>query len=202
MRTLLGDVKLNWIKKKLRETKDVPGDVIEVGVYQGGCLYEMYKIVRDEWSQGKTVFGYDTFEGLPNESEKDEGTTLKQNQFYASLYEVTENLAKNGVSVLSPNSKIRLIKGMYPHTNLTLSISFAHLDVDFYQSTFDSLMFIGHRLSPGGIIVCDDYNYYETPGVTKAVHTFKEVCQDMKDLKDFHFKFEGNQAFITNNGGI
>src|SRR5438876_647734 len=43
-------------------------------------------------------------------------------------------------------------------------ISFAHIDVDIYQSILDSLNFIYPRMISGGFIVFDDYGFPTCPG--------------------------------------
>jgi hypothetical protein len=45
---------------------------------------------------------------------------------------------------------------------------FVHIDVDLYQPTRDSLEFFYPRMSPGGMIVCDDYGYVNCPGAKQA----------------------------------
>ena len=46
---------------------------------------------------------------------------------------------------------------------------FVHIDVDLYQPTRDSLEYFYPRLTPGGMIVCDDYNW---PGARKAIEEY------------------------------
>ena len=40
----------------------------------------------------------------------------------------------------------------------------AHIDVDVYQSAADVLDWVWPRLSPGGVVVFDDYGFPATPG--------------------------------------
>ena len=42
--------------------------------------------------------------------------------------------------------------------------SFIHIDVDLHRPTYDSAEFFYERLSPGGIILCDDYGSLLCPG--------------------------------------
>ena len=46
---------------------------------------------------------------------------------------------------------------------------FAHVDVDLYQPTKASFEYFWSRLVPGGVIVCDDYNW---SGAKRAVEEF------------------------------
>ena len=50
--------------------------------------------------------------------------------------------------------------------------SLAHVDVDLYQPTLESMEFFYPRLSAGGILVCDDYGSRKCPGAYKAVNEF------------------------------
>jgi O-methyltransferase len=43
-----------------------------------------------------------------------------------------------------------------------------HLDVDLYESTKDCLEYFVPRLAPGGVIVLDDYDAPNCPGVRMA----------------------------------
>ena len=61
--------------------------------------------------------------------------------------------------------------------------AFAHIDVDLYQPTRDSLEFMFPRLLPGGAIVVDDYGYSQFPGAQKAVNEFLEST-------DYHMFYE------------
>ena len=49
---------------------------------------------------------------------------------------------------------------------------FVHLDVDLFQPTLDSLSFFYDKMSPGGIILCDDYGFITCPGARKAMNSF------------------------------
>ena len=48
-------------------------------------------------------------------------------------------------------------------------ISFAYLDGDYYHSVRDPLKLIWGRLSPGAIVLVDDYANEALPGAAKAV---------------------------------
>ena len=52
------------------------------------------------------------------------------------------------------------------------SIAFAFLDGDFYESILTSLKLVWPRMSPGGVVLIDDYQRPELPGVERAVHDF------------------------------
>lgn len=145
--------------------KHLPGNAIEVGVYQGGSL----KVIAQAMPH-KTVYGYDTFEGLPVEKSSDKEVHKPGEFSDTSLESVTSNLGNCGVR----NFKLR--KGLFPDClgenegpNL---LCFAHLDVDFEQATRECLEWVASRLCSGGIIVIDDYDWQNCPMVKPVVDEF------------------------------
>jgi len=50
--------------------------------------------------------------------------------------------------------------------------SFAHVDLDLYQSIKDCCAFVYPRLAPGGFMVFDDYGFPNNPGARRAVDEF------------------------------
>lgn len=156
LNTLLSTAKLGFIAKMLMSTRDVPGDIIEVGVFEGGGLFSLTALAKG-W--GKRFVGYDTFEGLPAPGPMD--THHKQGEFKSNF----DALKK----LFSDNPQVELIRGIFPDTSLFRPVSFCHLDVDFYKGTLLSLKHLEEHLSPGGIVVLDDVDYPNTPGVRMAV---------------------------------
>jgi hypothetical protein len=49
-----------------------------------------------------------------------------------------------------------------------------HIDTDLYQPTVACLDYFGDRMSPGGVIVIDDYASRKCPGVPKAVSEYMD----------------------------
>ena len=133
---------------------------IEVGTWKGGVS----AIVAHANSK-KNVEYYlcDTFEGVVKSSKKD--TFFKDKEYSdASIEDV-----KSATSLI--NSKVNLVSGTFPESfkniNLKHPISFAHIDVDTYNSAKDSIDFILNNSVKGAVIVLDDYGGWFTDGVTK-----------------------------------
>jgi len=145
-------------------TYDVDGDIAEVGVYSGGSA----KVINEYKNKKKTLFLFDTFEGLKDCCEKD-GEYL-QNGFFTHDYEHVKKMFEGDDSVV-------LVKGYFPESTNTLidntKFSFIHLDVDTYQSTLNCLNYFYDKINKGGIIVVHDYtNNNQTEGVPLAVNEF------------------------------
>lgn len=51
-------------------------------------------------------------------------------------------------------------------------IALLRLDTDFYESTAHELRYLYPRLTLGGVLICDDYNFWE--GARKAIDDYFE----------------------------
>lgn len=144
-----------------RNSKKVPGDIAEVGVYKGGTA----KLICEEKGE-KSLHLFDTFEGLPEIKDIDKSKHRK-GQYPSNYYEVKKYL-KN-------YPKVNFYQGIFPSTADQVKdkkFSFVHLDVDIYESTLEALKFFFPRMSKGGVIISHDY--VMAPGVRKAFDEFFE----------------------------
>ncbi len=164
--------------------KKIDGDVLECGVWKGGCIGLMDEYLRINNSK-KKIYAYDTYDGMSIPSEYDidfrgiQITEMVINEYeniygYPKKNEVISNLKILG----SKLDKIKFIEGMVEKTlmdkkNIPEKISLMRLDTDFYQSTRTELEILYPLLSKGGILIIDDYGHFE--GARKAVDEyFKE----------------------------
>jgi hypothetical protein len=87
----------------------------------------------------------------------------------ASLEEVKSNLLNLGY----PNDRIFFIQGKVEDTiplQIPENISILRLDTDFYESTRHELDHLFPRLSEGGVLIVDDYGFWQ--GQKKAVDEY------------------------------
>ena len=171
-----GGSNINIILALLDRTRDVPGDVAECGVFKGGSLTAIALYLREN-RLAKHVYGLDSFQGFDGSVQKDielggaEDREKRVGGFAGtSLAEVGAKLA--GLRLLDT---ITLIPGYFSHTLGTLpstSFSFVHLDCDIYDSYKQTLQYFYPRMSPGGIILFDEYNDPPWPGCNLAVDKF------------------------------
>lgn len=163
---------------KLKEIKDIEGDVIEFGVFRGGSLLAMAR------NTNKTIYGLDTFEGLPMLS-KDDGLILKL--YRESMNDNNFNKVKK---VFENYSNVMLLKGLVKQSLLYFESNkfcFAYVDLDLYEGTKQALEFLIPRMNKGGIIVIDDFYSKIYTGVKKAVLEF---------FKEENFIKNGSQVYI------
>jgi O-methyltransferase len=168
-------------------SRSVVGDVVEFGCFVGTTSVFLAKRLK---TTEKALFLYDSFEGLPPKSIEDEspaGYQFKAGELLATKKQLIHNLKQ--VHVPMP----RIIKGwfhMLEKTDVPNKICFAFLDGDYYHSIMDPLNLIWDHLTPGAIIVVDDYANEALPGAAKAVdewlRTHKGVLQVEHSLAIIH----------------
>ncbi len=137
------------------------GEIAEVGVYRGGTARLLARSCP-----GKTVHLFDTFSGMPETDEKID--IHKKDDFSDSSIESVRGFLKDC-------PEVSLHPGLFPASAESLrnrSFSFAHIDVDIYQSALQSLEFFYPRMVSGGIVVIDDYGWEGCPGIKQALDEF------------------------------
>lgn len=144
----------------------VPGDVTEFGCYVGTTsVYLAERLKNTE----RTLWLYDSFEGLPPKTAEDSspaGEQFKTGELLATKKQLILNLKQGHV----PMPRIR--KGWFSDltsVDVPEKVAFAFLDGDYYHSVKDPLKLLWPRLSPGAIVVVDDYANEALPGAAKAV---------------------------------
>jgi len=163
----------------VKSTVDIEGDIAEVGVYKGGSA----RIICEARSSSKSVYLFDTFEGLPYVVDKDIDEEYKKGHGATSFDATKEYLAEY--------DNVYFYKGIFPHTASSVKdkvFSFVNIDVNVYRSTLDCLEFFWPRMSRGGIILSHDYTH---KGVKKAFDEF------FKDKPEVVIKLFGSHCMIV-----
>lgn len=145
---------------------DVGGDVVEFGCYVGTTSVPLGRRLM---STDKTLFVYDSFEGLPDKTHQDASPTGLQfvaGELAASKKQLINNFRRANVPL--PTIVKAWFSDVTP-TQVPDVISFAYLDGDYYHSVRDPLRLIWDRLAPGAIVVVDDYANEALPGAARAV---------------------------------
>ncbi|HVX12702.1 MAG TPA: TylF/MycF/NovP-related O-methyltransferase [Pirellulales bacterium] len=178
--------------------RNVPGDIIECGCWRGHSSFMISKLIAES-GQKRTFHIFDSFEGgLSDRTTEDSGLFAPQSaeavkQQKQAFYSTEEEVR----STLAPFDFYKLYPGWIPDRFPEVaerSIALVNIDVDLYQPIRDSLRFFYPRLSPGGVIVVDDYGTTDWPGATKAVDEF------LKE-NDVTFSIETlGSMVIVNNG--
>lgn len=154
-RSLLSPNKLAVIRDEVQATNHLPGDLAELGVYRGGSA----KLIAHS-ARGATLHLFDTFEGLPEADEFGEhGAGDFRDTAFADVKQFLQG------------SNATIHRGIFPFTaDDGARYRFVHLDADTYQSTVAALCYFVPRMVAGGRIILDDFGWWATPGVAKALH--------------------------------
>lgn len=193
--------RLNKLLAHYELYKDIvglPGAIVECGVYKGASL-SRFAGFRNllENDHSRKIYGLDAFGEFPRS-----GVTSEADQVFIEKFEAAGG---GGISEEDLNealsakgfSNFELLKGdvfqtipelisWEPH----LRIAMLHLDMDVYEPTrFAIDQFLPH-MTPGGLIVFDDYNSVE--GATRAAD---ELCKS-HNLQVLKLPFYNVPAFI------
>jgi O-methyltransferase len=175
--TMIGLVRLNQLQAAIEDviTNNVPGDLIEAGVWRGGACIFMRGVLAAHHVTDRTVWVADSFEGLPRPSGEypidSSGIAFwEDNTLAISQEEVEKNFAKYGLL----DSQVRFLKGWFKDTLPTAPfdrLSILRLDGDMYESTIQTLVALYRKVSPGGYVIVDDYGGIE--GSCAAVEDYR-----------------------------
>lgn len=152
----------------------IAGDIVECGVWNGGSAAVMGAASIGEISQEelRTIWLFDSFEGLPPPGEKD-GDLEKRNYFpgwnRGDITLVQEIFTRIGY----PREKVKIVPGWFNETLIREPIQdivILHIDADWYDSVKIVLDVLYDRIVPGGFVVLDDYGLW--PGCRRAVSDY------------------------------
>jgi O-methyltransferase len=137
---------------------DVPGDLIEAGVWRGGVGILMRGILKAYGVDDRQVWVADSFRGLPPpDPDRDRGVESHELEWLAvPLEEVRENFDRYGLL----DERVRFVEGWFRDTLPALRDvrwSVVRIDSDLYESTMDALVNLYDGLSPGGFLIIDDF---------------------------------------------
>lgn len=145
--------------------RDIPGDLAELGVYQGAFASRINRMFPE-----RTLYLFDTFQGFDSRD-------LEMERGYSGA--AAGDFSDTSLSVVLSKMVIpdRVIprKGYFPETAEGLETRFAlvSLDVDLYEPTLQGLRYFYPRLSSGGVILLHDYHNARFAGVRAAVEQYE-----------------------------
>jgi hypothetical protein len=156
---------LGVIGNMVRVATFAPGNVAEVGVFHGGSA----KVICQYTPLEKRIFLFDTFVGIPFQSEYDFHKIGDM-----AIEETPEEMMRN----LNLPANVTIHKGIFPQETgkfvINEMFSFVHLDMDVYESYKQCLPFFFPRMTVGSILLMHDYVAPTTQGAKKAIDEFFE----------------------------
>ena len=167
------------------ENNGVKGSFVEFGVWKGGISGAMAKVADSRGSK-RIVWLFDSFEGLPEPTDKDGGVAQEYAEDKATgkfesikrcvgPLEDVQHLLFSVLRLQKENIKVE--KGWFQETLPLVKtelgpIAILRLDADWYESTKYLLEELYDQVVSGGYIIIDDYGHWE--GCKKAVDEFME----------------------------
>lgn len=180
--TMTSPEKLNALILAVRHVvkHQIPGDIVECGVWRGGSMLAIAKTLIENGDTERDLHLYDTFEGMSEPTEHDKRHDGKSAAdmlaasdktagvwAYASLEDVQATMGEAPY----PAERIHYYKGKVEETipgdGIPEQISILRLDTDWYESTRHELQHLWDRLVPGGVLLLDDYGWWD--GAKRAV---------------------------------
>ena len=162
-----------------RDTLNIPGSIVECGVFKGaGWMYWLKLLNIFSYGERKSVIGFDTFSSFAKdhlldyemESAKD---FVNEADFegidYLKLLEDAKSFGFNNCSLIPGEVSETIPK--FAKENQGMRISLLNLDFDTYEGTKVALEHLYDLVTPGGYIVLDEYGK-EGWGESDAVDEF------------------------------
>ncbi|HUO40514.1 MAG TPA: TylF/MycF/NovP-related O-methyltransferase [Mycobacterium sp.] len=141
---------------------DIPGDLIECGVWRGGACILMRAVLAAYGDATRSVWLADSFAGVPRSDPEnyaaDKGIRA---DLAAGILGVPETVVRANFERYGLlDDRVRFLPGWFKdtlHDAPIDRIAVLRLDGDLYESTIQALDALYPRLSPGGFCIVDDY---------------------------------------------
>lgn len=193
--------------------QNLPGSIIEVGVYKGNGLFTWSKLMETflPGDRIKKVIGFDHFQGYNNFHQIDENVpdfidkNFKEKYDLKGDYNIIKKLIKlhNQDNIIRGLERCLLIYGDVMETiprfitaTAGLRISLLNLDVNLYEPTKLALEKFFPLVVPGGIISLNAYGQQPFEGESKAVDELIASLPYSVKLNRFPFSTIPSAYFI------
>jgi O-methyltransferase len=176
--TMIGMRRLDNVQECVTQVlkENIPGDLIETGVWRGGACIFMRAILKAYGDTKRTVWAADSFKGLPKpnaeeypEDAGDQHWTFSR--LAISVDEVKANFERYGLLDEQVQFLVGFFKDTLPDAPME-KLAVLRLDGDMYESTMDALRNLYPKLSKGGFCIIDDYQGLEN--CRKAVLDYRD----------------------------
>lgn len=167
------------------------GDYLEFGVCRGASMLAMDGALNQLSMADVRLFGFDSFEGLPQEAADQDDGVWQPGWFDADLKLTIDRLSRAGVDW----RRTFLIQKWF--SDLTPEVRGAHdmtkagvimVDCDIYSSTLEALDWCEPLIGRRCVVVFDDWNSFDLAnkglGEAKAFQEFLEKYTDIEVLRE------------------
>ena len=168
--------------KICKDFGNINGEIVECGTWKGGMIAGIAEVLGPD----RNYFLFDSYEGLPDATEKDGKSAFdyQQNKNSPGYYDNCTASQQSAIDAmrLSGAKNVKITKGWFnetlPKQQFKNGIAILRMDADWYDSTMDILTNLFPQMNKGGVIIIDDYYHWE--GCTRAVHDYlsKQECTE------------------------
>jgi hypothetical protein len=179
-RTMTTHPKVQFLIQAVRyvERYQVPGAVLECGVWRGGSMLAVAHTLLRLGVRDRDLYLFDTFAGMPPATERDVRLAGKHADEYLTatgpgpmawtrpenFVATLDDVKKGFEGVAYPQERLHFVPGRVEETvpdRAPEEIAILRLDTDWYASTKHELTHLYQRLSPGGVLIIDDYGTWQ-----------------------------------------
>lgn len=164
--------------------RGIPGALVECGVWRGGSMMMAAGALLEVGVSDRDLYLFDTFDGMPPPGELDMTRSGQRADellrsadrrdpgslwCVADLEDVRANMRRTGY----PDLRVHCVRGRVEDTlpaQAPEQIALLRLDTDWYESTRHELIHLFPRISPGGVLIVDDFGHWA--GARRAVEEF------------------------------
>jgi len=171
-----------------RRTVDLPGDIVELGVYRGVSLmsWANFLEIRNMGDRAKQVIGFDNWKGFvslhPKDGKEDPRVNKVVGGYDAACF---RDILKDALTIFDRDRfiphkpRVILVEGQIEESvpkfireNPGLRISLLHIDCDLYLPTRTALESLWPRVVTGGVVIFDDYGIRPWEGESAAADEY------------------------------
>ena len=160
--------------KICKDFGNINGEIVECGTWKGGMIAGIAQVLGPD----RNYFLFDSYEGLPDATEKDGKSAFdyQQNKNSPGYYNNCTASQQSAIDAmkLSGAKNVKITKGWFnetlPKQEFKNGIAILRMDADWYDSTMDILNNLYPFVNKGGVVIIDDYYTWE--GCSKAVHDY------------------------------
>lgn len=161
----------------------IPGAIVECGVWRGGSMLAVARTLLAAGDTSRDLYLFDTFTTMPRPGPEDfdvygrhvseyhDVNVAHPYHSYLPLDTVRAVMEESGY----PKERLHFVQGMVEDTipaSAPATIALLRLDTDLYVSTAHEMEHLYPRVSPGGVLLVDDYGDFQ--GAKKAVDEYLE----------------------------
>lgn len=187
--------------ERLQKEGSPLGDYLEFGVSYGTSLKCMHNVLSKLHLDNARLFGFDSFEGLPESAAYEDEGYWRPGEFASSLEQTKKHLTDKGVDW----NRTFLVKGWFDKTltldtlswyNITKA-SVIMIDCDIYSSSITALNFCAPLIRDHAIIFFDDWKDDITFGEYKAFSEFLAANPQFKSESIGQYKPMGKVFHVS-----